>query len=321
MRVAVIGAGGGGGYFGGRLAAAGPDVTFVARGAHAAAIRADGLRIESGSGDVVVKAKVVEDPTRIGPVDVVLVAVKLWDTESVARMLPPVLGSDTAVISLQNGASKDEILREAVGTDHAVGGLCYVAAVIERPGVIRHTGAMARVVIGEYDGRRSARVEAFAGACRDAGIDVAISDDIERAIWEKFVFLVGLSGATSVVRQPVGPIRADPHARELLHALLRETVDVGRARGVHLDPNYADDRLAFCDTLPATMTSSMQGDLERGNRIELPWLQGAVIEMGRDAGVTTPANGFVRDALSVYVEGAPAAPIAKRLQTGPGPRR
>ena len=308
MRVAVIGAGGVGGYFGGRLAAAGTDVTFVARGAHAAAIRADGLRIESASGDVVVQAKVVEYPAQIGPVDVVIVAVKLWDTESVARMLPPLLGPDTAVISLQNGVSKDDVLRRAVGAEHVVGGLCYIAAVIERPGVIRHTGAMQRIVIGEYDGRNSSRVDAFANACRDAGIDIAISDDIERAIWEKFVFLVGLSGATSVIRQPVGPIRADQRARALLAALFQETVDVGRARGVHLDPKYADDRLAFADTLPAAMTSSMHGDLERGNRLELPWLQGAVTDMGRDAAVPTPTNAFVRNALSVYIDGAPAAP-------------
>lgn len=308
MRIAVIGAGGVGGYFGGRLAAAGNDVTFVARGAHGAAIRAEGLRLGSSLGDLVIKAKVADDPTQIGPVDVVIVAVKLWDMPNVARMLAPLLHAETAVVSLQNGVSKDDLLRETVGAQHVVGGLCYIAALIERPGVIRHTGTMQRLVVGEYDGHLSPRLDAFARAARAAGIDTAISEDIERAIWEKFVFLVGLSGATSAIRQSVGPIRSDARARGLLHALFRETVEVGRARGVGLDPNYADDRLAFCDTLPAAMTSSMHGDLERGTRLELPWLQGAVVALGREASVATPANAFVQDVLSVYVDGAPVKP-------------
>ena len=307
MRVAVIGAGGVGGYFGGRLAAAGTDVTFVARGAHLAAIRANGLRVESGAGDFVVSAKTVEDPAQIGPVDVVIVTVKLWDTQAVVGTIAPLLHKDTAVISLQNGVSKDDALREAVGKHHVVGGVAYIAAVIDRPGVIRHTGTVQRLVLGEYGGQKTPRIDALVEACRAAGIDALLSDNIERAIWEKFVFLVGLSGSTSVIRQPIGVIRADAQARSLLHALLRETVDVGRAHGVALDPNYADDRLAFCDTLPGAITSSMHGDLERGNRLELPWLQGAVVALGREASVDTPANAFVRDALSVYAGGTPAA--------------
>ena len=303
MRVAVIGAGGVGGYFGGRLAAAGTDVTFVARGAHRDAIRTSGLRIESGHGDVVVDAKTAEDTAQIGPVDVVIVAVKLWDTPAAAEMIVPLLHDDTAVISLQNGVSKDDAVRAAVGNGHVVGGMAYIAAVIDRPGVIRHTGAMQRLVVGEYGARKTARVDAFVEACRAAGIDVVLSDDIERAMWEKFVFLVGLSGATSVIRQPIGVIRADKQARSLLHELLRETVDVGRGQGVGLDPGYADDRLAFCDTLSPATTSSMHGDLERGKRLELPWLQGTVVNLGRAAGVDTPANAFVCDALSVYVDG------------------
>ena len=307
MRVAVIGAGGVGGYFGGRLAAAGTDVTFVARGAHRDAIRANGLRIESGHGDAVVAAKTVEDAAQIGPVDVVIVAVKLWDTQAAAEMAVPLLHDETAVISLQNGVAKDGVLRATVGKAHVVGGMAYIAAVIDRPGVIRHTGAIQRLVVGEYAGRKTARVDAFVEACHAAGIDIVVSDDIERATWEKFVFLVGLSGATSVIRQPIGVIRADAHARSLLHELLRETVDVGRAHSVSLDPSYADDRLAFIDTLSAATTSSMHGDLERGKRLELPWLQETVVNLGRAAGVDTPANAFVRDALSVYVDGQPAA--------------
>ncbi len=306
MRVAVIGAGGVGGYFGGRLAAAGTDVTFVARGAHRDAIEANGLRLESGHGDVVVAARTVDAPSEIGPVDVVILAVKLWDTQAAAETIAPLLHDDTAVISLQNGVSKDDVLRETVGKEHVVGGMAYIAAVIDRPGVIRHTGAMQRLVVGEYGGRKTDRVDAFVAACHAAGIDTVLSDDIERAMWEKFVFLVGLSGATSVIRQPIGIIRADAHARTLLHELLRETVDVGRAHGVGLDPTFADDRLAFIDTLSPATTSSMHGDLERGKRLELPWLQGTVVSLGGTAGVETPANAFVRDALSVYVDGKPS---------------
>jgi 2-dehydropantoate 2-reductase len=305
MRIAVIGAGGVGGYFGGRLAQAGADVTLVARGAHRDAIAAEGLRLVSPQGDAVVPVAVVDDPAALGPVDVAIVAVKLWDTEAALARIGPLLGPDTAVMSLQNGVGKDDALRAAVGAEHVVGGLCYVAAVIERPGVIRQTGSMQRIVVAEYGGRESARLEPFVAACRAAGIDAALAPDIERALWEKFVFLTGLSGATCAVRQPVGVIRAEPRARALLEALFRETVAVGRARGVNLDPGYAADRLAFCDALPPATTSSMHGDLERGNRLELPWLQGALAELGRAANVPTPATDFVLDVLTVYAGGAP----------------
>jgi len=304
----MIGAGGVGGYYGGHLAAAGTDVAFVARGAHGAAIRANGLRIESPAGNLVVPAAVFDDPAQIGPVDAVILAVKLWDTASVVASLDPLLRSDTVVISLQNGVSKDEIVRKAVGVERVAGGLCYIAVVIDRPGVIRQTGAMSRLVIGEYDRSTSPRIKALADAFRAAGVNIELSDDIERALWEKFVFINGLSGATCAVRQPIGPIRADPRARGLLRDLFAETVDVGRARGVRLDPAFADDRLAFCDSLPPVMRASMADDLERGNRIEMPWFQGAVVAMGRAAGVATPANAFVEAVLSAYVDGAPAKP-------------
>ena len=306
MRIAVIGAGGVGGYFGGRLAQAGADVTLVARGAHRDAIRAEGLRLVSPQGDALVRLPVVDDPAAIGPVDVALVAVKLWDTAVALARAGPLLGPDTVVISFQNGVAKDDELRAAVGAEHVAGGLCYVSAVIERPGVVRQTGSMQRIVVGEYGAASvSARLEAFVAACRAAALDAAIAPDVERALWEKFVFLAGLSGATCAVRQPVGVVRAEPRARALLEALFRETVAVGRARGVNLDPDYAADRLAFCDALPPATTSSMHGDLERGNRLELPWLQGALAEMGRAASVPTPATDFVLGVLSVYANGTP----------------
>ncbi|GAC1414245.1 MAG: 2-dehydropantoate 2-reductase [Candidatus Velthaea sp.] len=304
MKIAVIGAGGVGGYFGGRLAAAGTQVSFIARGAHRDAMRATGLRIESALGDALVPVTVADRTEEVGPVDVAIVAVKLFDTERVVATIGPLIGPQTVVISLQNGVSKDDRLRAALGAKHVAGGLCYIGTAIEAPGVIRHTGTMARLVVGETDGSPSPRLESFARACRAAGIDITVSSDVTRATWEKFVFLVGLSGATSTIRQTVGPLRADANARALLRALFQETLDVGRARGVALDPAFADERLAFCDTLPATMTSSMHHDLEHGKPLELPWLQGTVVEFGRAAGIPTPANAFVVAALSLYRNGA-----------------
>lgn len=305
MRIAVIGAGGVGGYFGGRLAAAGVDVSFLARGAHLEAIRSDGLRIESSLGNVTVPARALADAAEIGLVDVVIVAVKLWDTEALLPTLKPLIGRDTVVLSLQNGVDKDRWLVEAFGEDHVVGALCYIGAVIERPGVIRQTGMLQKMVLGAFHDDQRSRVDAFADACRRARIDVAVSEDIERATWEKFVFLVGLSGATSVMRLPIGPIRSNPRARAFLAALFRETVAVGRARGVRFAEGFVQDRLAFCDTLDPAFTSSMHADVNRGYRLEMPWLQGAVSAMGSAAGIPTSANDFVGDVLSPYVEGPP----------------
>jgi 2-dehydropantoate 2-reductase len=306
MKVAMIGAGGVGGYFGARLAAGGTDVAFVARGAHGAAIRANGVRVESAAGDFTVPVNVFGEPGQIGPVDVVIVAVKLWGTAEVLKRLGPMLRPDTLVISLQNGVSKDDMLRAEVGAERVAGGLCYIATVIDRPGVIRQTGTAHRLIVGEYGGATTPRILALVDACRAAGINVELNDDIERALWEKFVFINGLSGVTCAVRQPIGTIRSNQHARAFLRDLFGETVAVGRARGVHLDPAFAEDRLAFCDGLPPTMRASMAEDLERGNQIEMPWFQGAVVTMGRSVGVPTPANAFVEAALSVYVDGAPA---------------
>lgn len=308
MRIAIVGAGGVGGYFGGSLAAAGADVTFVARGAHLEALRARGLRMLSDRDDRTVPVRATDAPGSIGPVDLVIVAVKLWDTEGALRSIAPLVSPRTAVLSLQNGVAKDDALREAFGADRVLGALCYIGATIVEPGVVKRTGALAKLVVGEFDGARTARLEEFAGLCRRAEIDVAESPDIARATWEKFVFLVGLSGATSVVRQPIGPIRANPRSRALLAALFGETVAVGRARGVGIDTAFASDRLAFCDTLDAAFTSSMSTDLARGNRLEAPWLQGVVSRLGAECGVPTPADDFVLDALAVYVDGAPDAP-------------
>ena len=304
MKILVMGAGAVGGYFGACLAAAGSDVIFVARGAHLAAIRDQGLRVESPLGNVhITPAKVTADLASAGTVDVVLFAVKLWDTEEAAERIRPVVGPGTAVVSLQNGVQKDEALRSILGPEAIVGGVSYIAASIARPGVIRHTGKLQKIVFGEYDGKRSARCLALLEECTRAGIEAELSDDIERAIWEKFVFIVGLSATTSAIRLPIGPIRSHPQTRALLLDVMREAVAVGRAGGVHLDPGFAENRLAFCDTISPDMTSSMQVDLERGNRLELRWLSGSVVELGEKRGVPTPANRVLYDTLVLHAEG------------------
>jgi 2-dehydropantoate 2-reductase len=304
MRTAVMGTGGVGGYFGARLALSGCDVSFIARGRHLDAIRQHGLKVESPLGDMhLATPRATDDPADIGPVDLVLFGVKLWDTETAAKAVAPLIGPETAVVSLQNGVRKDDILRNVLGERAVMGGACYIAAQIAEPGVIRHSGTMQKLVFGEYDGKRSMRAEAFLDACRQARIEAEISADIRRTIWEKFVFLVGLSGLTTSIRMPIGPIRSNPRTRALLHDAMREVVAVGRAQGVQLAADFADNRLAFSDGLPATMTSSMHNDLERGNRLEVDGLSGDVVVRGAAAGVPTPVNRVIYDILVLHAAG------------------
>jgi 2-dehydropantoate 2-reductase len=301
-----MGSGGVGGYFGARLAQAGCDVGFIARGAHLAALRERGLVVESKLGNVSLpRVRATDDPTTLGSVDAVLISGKLWDTEAAVRAILPIAGPKTAVLSLQNGVQKDDVLRRILGDGPVIGGLCYIAATIAEPGVISHTGTMQKLVFGEYDGTRSARAEALLEACRRGGIDAELSQDIRKAIWEKFVFLVGLSATTTTVRLPIEPIRRHPRTRQFLLDAMREAVAVGRAQGVALRADYAEERLAFCDGLPAEMTSSMHNDLERGNRLEVDWLSGAVVQLGQEAGVPTPVNRAVSDILALHADGRP----------------
>ena len=303
-RFAIMGSGAVGGYFGGRLAAAGFDVVFIARGAHLAAIRARGLAIESALGDVRIDpAKATDSPAEVGPVDVVLFATKLWDTESAGAACRPLIGPRTAVISLQNGVEAEARLAAMLGPAHVMGGVAQIAAAIAAPGRIEHTGGFANIIFGEIDGRRTARAEALLAALTEAGIGAALADDIVKAIWEKFVFLVGLSGVTGVTRRTIGPIREEPRSRALLTEIVAETAAVARAGGVALDDGVVAERLAFIDGLPAAMTSSMARDLTRGTRLELDWLSGAVVRLGRERGVDTPANAFVAAALALSARG------------------
>lgn len=307
MRLAMMGSGGVGGYFGGRMAAVGHDVTFIARGEHLEAIRAHGLRIESRDLDdaTVHPARATDDPEEVGPVDCVIVGVKLWDTETAGRAMLPMLGPDTMVLSLQNGVECDDILAPIVGRERLIGGMAQIASSIGLPGVISHIGTMQRIVIGEFGGTVSPRVEALRRAMLDGGIVAEISDDIERTIWEKFVFLVGLSATTTLMQTTIGPIREDPDSRQFLHEVMGETVAVGRAKQVALPEDYADDRMAFVDGLPFDMTSSMHHDFERGNPLEVAWLSGAVARFGRAFGIPTPVNRTVFAALKPHAAPGP----------------
>ncbi|HEY8370215.1 MAG TPA: 2-dehydropantoate 2-reductase [Thermodesulfobacteriota bacterium] len=305
MRIAIMGSGGVGGYVGARLAKAGHDVRFIARGAHLEAMREAGLVVESPRGRVHLQpAEVTDDPATVGPVDLVVFAVKLWGSEAAARQILPMLGPETAVVTFQNGVEANDLLGGIVGRERLVGGVCYIATVIERPGVIRHTGQMARFVMGEFGGGRTKRMEAIEAAFRQAeGLDFEVSADIEAAIWQKFVFLTALAALTAMTRKPIGPLREDPDTRAFFLDLMREVVAVGRARGVRLDPNFADERLAFADTLPAEMKASMAHDLERGNPLEVHWLSGAVVRLGAEVGVPTPANRAAYVALKLHAGG------------------
>ena len=301
MKIAMMGSGGVGGYFGAKLAHGGADVHFIARGAHLAAMRASGLTIE-GHGDPVELPRVnaTDDPATVGLADLVVVGVKLWDTADALERIRPMVGPRTTLLSFQNGVTKSDLLRAAYPTAHVMDGVAYVATTIGAPGVIRRTGPLERLVFGESDGGRSKVGEALLAFAKKGGINAELSADVRVEIWQKFVFLVGLSATTTSMRSRIGPIRANPQTRAFLLDVMREVVAVGRAMGVALADDYAESRLAFADGVSPDMTSSMHHDLERGNRLELPWLSGAVVDLGTKAGIPTPLNRAVRDILTLY---------------------
>lgn len=307
MRIAVMAAGAVGGYFGARLAAAGHDVVFFARGAHADAIGRHGLRIESPLGDLrLTEVKLADDPENVSPVDVVLFAVKLWDLEQAAQMLKPLIAPSTRVITFQNGVDALERLEPILGRNAIAPGLAQISAVISTPGTIKHSGKFALMRFGRPDGQADETLSAFVEAARLASLDAAISDNIERDLWVKFTFLAALAGLTAAARQPIGPLLADGDARALFHDLMREIVAIGQAQGAPLPDDLADERLAFAlATLPGDMKASMAHDLERGNRLELDWLNGKVVELGRKLGVPTPANAALYAVLKPYRMGRP----------------
>ncbi len=307
MRIAVMAAGAVGGYFGARMAAAGHDVAFIARGAHRDAIRREGLKIESALGDLHLKdVNVTDDPKQVGPVDVVLFAVKLWDTETAGEQARPLVGSNTRVITLQNGVDSVERLAPILGHDATIGGATYVVAKIAQPGVIRHTGTMARVRCGRLDRRPDAVLAGYVEQIKAASIDITLADDMLLDLWKKFVLLSGTSGITATTRQTLGAVRDDEDMRAFFYKLMYETIAVGRAAGVDFPPGFAAELDGWVAGFAPAMKASMANDLEAGNRLELNWLAGKVIALGRKHGIATPSHEAVYAMLKPYRMGRPS---------------
>jgi 2-dehydropantoate 2-reductase len=304
MRIAVIGAGGVGGGFGAALARAGADVTFLARGAHLAAMKSAGLKVNGPRGDIHLKpTRATDDPDEIGKVDIVLFCVKLWDVESAGERIKPLIGTETAVIPLQNGIDAAERLIPILGKHAVMGGVAQISASITAPGVITQVGTFMRMIFGELDGRRSQRAEAFLELCLKAGFDATLSEQILTDLWMKFILLASNAGIMALARQPIGKLRDDPDLRPIFLAAWQEVIDVGRAKGVALPADAIDKILDFTSHTPPAMKASMALDLDRGNRLEVPWLSGKVADLGRQFGVPTPTHSMIYAMLKPYVMG------------------
>jgi 2-dehydropantoate 2-reductase len=307
VRIAILGAGGVGGYFGGRLAASGADVSFVARGTHLEALRTSGLRVESPKGNLhLPTVRATDDPATIGPADVVLLTVKMYDLEAALLSLTPLVGAQTVVVTLQNGVEAVEIVARHVGREHVAGGVAYVGAVIAAPGVIRHT-ALDSLIFGELDGARSERLRLLEQACLAAGFSARVSSDIHGDLWSKFVRLSVFSGMTAVTRSPLGVLRSDPDLLQMMTDACVESIRVGQAHGVSLPDGLLDEILSMVHGLPPQAKASMLEDLERGRRLELPWLSGGVVRLGAQVGVPTPIHRFITTVLMPFVNGTVAA--------------
>ncbi|WP_422010208.1 2-dehydropantoate 2-reductase [Reyranella sp.] len=307
MRIAVVGAGGVGGGYGAALAHAGADVTFIARGPHLAAMKKDGLRVQSVRGNTHLQpTQATEHPAEVGPVDYVLFCVKLWDVESVGTAIKPMVGPDTAVITLQNGVDAHERLIPILGPRAVMPGVANISATIAEPGLIRQTGTVMRMVFGEPDGSRSARAVALAEMCKKAGIDGVLSEAILTDLWIKFVLLASNAGVMALTRLPVGKLRDDADINAMFRAAYEEVAAVGQALGVPLPADIVERTLDFNRNAPPHLMASMAVDLLRGNRIELPWLSGKVVALGRKHNVPTPTHALMYAALKPYIMGTPA---------------
>jgi 2-dehydropantoate 2-reductase len=295
MRITVFGTGGVGGYFGGRLAQAGEDVVFIARGEHLRAMQEHGLRVDSIKGDFVIQpVQATDTPAEVGPVDAVLVCVKAWDVPDAAQAMRPMVGAETFAVPLENGVEAPDQLAAGLGREHVLGGLCKIISFIAAPGYIRHAGAEPYVAFGELDKRPSERVErlrqAFAQA---AGVTVEVPEDVQAAMWEKFLFIAAISGVGAVTRAPADIMRSIPETRQLLEQAMVEILAVARARGVDLPDQVIPKTMAFIDNLPVGGTASMQRDIIAGRPSELEYQNGTVVRLGQELGVPTPTHAFI----------------------------
>jgi len=298
MRIAVFGTGGAGGYFGGRLAQGGADVTFIARGEHLRAIREHGLRVDSVKGDFLIEpAQATDAPAELGVVDLVLVGVKAWQVPDAAQEMRPLIGPQTSVVPLQNGVEAPSQLAKVLGAQHVLGGLAKIISVRVGPGHIHHVGAEPFLAFGELDSRPSERAERLRQAFEAAGVTVEIPQDMQSALWEKFLFVVSWGGVGAVARAPIGTVRSVPETREMLLQVMREVLAVAQAHNVALPDDTIGDTLTFMDTLPPGGTTSLQRDISEGNPSELDSWNGAVARLGKEVGVATPLNTFIYQAL------------------------
>lgn len=308
MRIAVFGTGGVGGYFGGRLAQAGGDVTFIARGEHLRAIRDAGLKVDSLNGDFVVSpAKATDKIEEVGTADLIIVGVKAWQVPEAATAMKPMVGSKTTVLPLQNGVDAAGQLSAELGADRVIGGLCKIVSFVVAPGHIRHAGFAPSVVIGEIDNRRSERILAIRKMFTDAGIDTAIADDIQAALWMKFLFIASFSGIGAIANAPAGKLRSDAKLREQMLSAMEEIHALAHAGGINLSDNAIEMVMAGVNALPEDATSSMQRDIAAGRPSELESQNGAVVRMAREAGVAAPTHELIYKTLKPKEEKARAA--------------
>ncbi len=307
MRIAIFGTGGVGGYFGGRLAHAGEDVTFIARGEHLRAIRANGLKVESQSGDFVVyPAKGTDDVNDLGEVDLVVIGVKAWQVPEAARAVKPLVGPGTTVLPLQNGVDAVSQLVDEMGPEKVIGGLCRIVSFVVAPGHIRHAGFTPSIVIGERDNRRTDRIVRIEQVFRHAGLEIAIAPDIQVALWTKFLFISSFSGVGAVANAPAGLLQTDPKWREQMLAAMKEIFLLAHARGIELPANSVDTAMAAVNALPEEATSSMQRDIAAGKPSELDSQNGAVVRLAREVGLEVPTHALIYKTLKPLEEKARA---------------
>lgn len=294
MKILIMGTGGVGGYYGGLLAQQGNDVTFVARGAHLYAIQHEGLKVKSIHGDFTVSpASAIEDPEAVGTVDLILFSVKTYNTDEAAEAIRPVVGLQTAVMSLQNGIDAAERIGAVVGGEHVIGGATWLSSAVEAPGVIKQISQFRRIVLGELDGGKSTRIQSIYEVLENAGVSAEISENIQKVLWTKFVFIAAASGIGSLTRLPMGDFRSVPETRELLSSIMQEVKSVAHAQGIILDPDVVQKSLEFTDNAAPHIKPSMQLDVESGHRTELESMIGVIGRKGRKLGVPTPASDFV----------------------------
>ncbi|MGQ4880485.1 2-dehydropantoate 2-reductase [Billgrantia sp. LNSP4103-1] len=299
MKFAIMGSGGVGGYFGARLAEAGEDVTFIARGDHLIAMQRDGLHVSSIKGDInLERIRATDDPATIGEVDCVIVAVKAWQVREAAESIRPLVGPDTLVLPLENGVEAADILTEVLGEPPVLDGLCGILAWREAPGHIRHGGVDPFVRFGERDSRSSERTARLKAVFDNAhGIHAEIPDDIRVAKWSKFLFICAMSGIGSVTRAPIGITRQLPETRTLIQAMLEEIDRVARAHGIDFPADAVSRAMQYIDAMPAESTSSMQRNITAGEPSELESQNGAVVRLGQAVGVETPVHSMIHAAL------------------------